>query len=251
MRISYIPYIEGRNDYDDRDDTKYAIAIHSTENDASAEGEASYAQRRTDGTGAHFYADQDSVVQSMDTRYDRAGHAGSYEGNEHAVAVEICGFSRWSREQWLRSVHWDLLGRVLADVCREYGIPIVRPAVSAMRSNPKVKGFYGHNDMRLAWGETTHTDPGPNFPWDKLFQSVAKYLLKNEVIEVACNLNAFQGAAIQYTDGRVHAMATGSDTVREDLKGGGSPVWLVQEIKRISARLDSIEKKIDALGTAQ
>lgn len=171
MRVPGIPFVQGRNDYTDHDGKKYGVAIHNTSNDASAEGEASYAQRRTDGISAHFYVDQDSVIQSLDTA-DRAGHAGSSEGNDHAIAVEITGVNGWSRATWLSRVAWAKLGAVLAAVCKHHGIPVRRVSVSEMSSNPKARGFYSHNDMRLAWGGTTHTDPGPGFPWDRLFEAV-------------------------------------------------------------------------------
>lgn len=175
MIVAGIPYIRGRNSYSDPDGAKYGIAIHNTSNDASAESEASYATRRTDGISAHFYADSDSVIQSLDTDA-RAGHAGSSNGNNHAVAVEITGINGWSRAQWLAGVAWPLLGRVLAEVCRRYGIAVRRASVAEMGANPRVRAFYGHDDMRQAWGGTTHTDPGPNFPWDRLFEAVSAAL---------------------------------------------------------------------------
>lgn len=40
-----------------------------------------------------------------------------------------------------------------------------------------------------------------------------------------------------YTDGRMEALATGRDTVRQDLKGAGSPVWAVAQLKALAATL--------------
>lgn len=171
MRVAGITFVQGRNDYPDADGRKYAIAIHATANNAPARNEAAYAQRRTDGVSAHFYVDGAEVIQSLDTAV-RAGHAGSRIGNDNAVAVEITGQNAWTRQQWIDRVAWAPLGRVLAAVCAAYGIPVQRVSVQAMKDNPKVKGFYGHNDMRLAWGGTDHTDPGPNFPWDRLLSAV-------------------------------------------------------------------------------
>ena len=172
MRIPGIPYVQGRNRYSDADGTKYGIAIHNTSNPtADAGDEASYATRRTDGISAHFYVDRTRVIQSLDTNA-RAGHAGSSEGNQNAIAVEICGTNDRSRAWWLTNVDWTELGRVLAVCCRTYGIAVRRASVAEMKSNPKVKAFYGHDDMRRAWGGTTHTDPGGNFPWDRLFAAV-------------------------------------------------------------------------------
>lgn len=171
MKVPGVPYVQGRNSYVDRDGMKYAIAIHNTSNNASDTNEASYATRRTDGVSSHFYCDKDSVTQSLDTNA-RAGHAGSSNGNENAISVEITGANGWSRETWLNNVAWGELGRVLAYVCRAYGIAVRRASVSEMQSNPRVKAFYSHDDMRRAWGGTDHTDPGPNFPWDRLFRAV-------------------------------------------------------------------------------
>lgn len=175
MRIPGIPFHQGRNDYTDTDGMHYGIAIHNTSNTASDEAESSYADHRTDGTSSHFYVDADSVIQSLDTD-DKAGHAGSREGNENAIAFEITGTNDKTREWWLTHVAWDRLGYVIAYILRhdpDYrGFEVRRASVDEMRKNPKVKAFYSHNDMRLAWGGTTHDDPGPGFPWDALFAAV-------------------------------------------------------------------------------
>lgn len=171
MRIPGVPYIQGRNSYDDKDDWKYGIAIHNTSNDASARNEAAYAQNRTDGVSAHLYVDKIEVIQSIDL-LARTGHAGSSTGNENAISVEITGVNGWSRQTWIANVNWLLLGGALAWCCTQFGITVRRASVGEMQSNPKVKAFYSHDDMRRAWGGTDHTDPGGNFPWDILFDSV-------------------------------------------------------------------------------
>jgi hypothetical protein len=179
MRVPGIPYVQGRNDYQDGDLSKHGIAIHNTSNNASDTDEASYARRRPDGVSSHFYVDANSVTQSIDTQ-DRAGHAGSTHGNDHGIAVEITGANGWSRQKWLTSVAWDKLGVALAKVIRHHwpdgSFKVRRATIAEMRNNPKVKAFYGHDDMRRAWGGTSHTDPGPNFPWDRLFAAVNKAL---------------------------------------------------------------------------
>lgn len=175
MKVPGIPYHQGKNQYTDRDGKKYGIAIHNTSNTGSDTAESMYADHRVDGISSHFYADGDSVTQSIDTDY-RVGHAGSYEGNEHAIVFEITGTNDKSREWWLANVAWAKLGYVIAYMIKNdpdlAGFQIRRASVSEMKTNPRIKAFYGHNDMRLAWGGTTHTDPGPNFPWDKLISSV-------------------------------------------------------------------------------
>jgi hypothetical protein len=128
---------------------------------------------------AHFYVDGDSVTQALDT--DRkAGHAGSAYGNNNAIAIEVTGVNAWTRGQWLERVAWNKLGAVIAYIVQhdpDYaGWQNRRASVAEMRSNPRVKALYGHDDMRQAWGGTTHTDPGPNFPWDRLIQAIGDAL---------------------------------------------------------------------------
>jgi N-acetyl-anhydromuramyl-L-alanine amidase AmpD len=175
LRVPFIPYIQGRNGYVDRDGHKYALAFHCTANDAPARAEAAYAARRTDGISSHFYVDKVEVIQSLDTDL-RAGHAGSTPGNENGICFELSGTNGKSRTWWVENINWALLGRVCAAVIREEwsdgSFRVRRATVAQMQADPRVKACYGHNDMRLAWGGTTHTDPGPNFPWDVLFDAI-------------------------------------------------------------------------------
>lgn len=221
MRITGIPYVQGRNSYSDADGTKYGVAIHNTSNTASADNEASYATRRTDGVSAHFYVDQTKVVQSLDTAA-RAGHAGSSEGNQNAVAVEIRGVNAWPRATWLDSVCWPLLGRVLADVCRAYGIQVRRATVGEMKTNPRVRAFYSHDDMRQAWGGTDHTDPGPNFPWDRLFNAVNAALSGGGEMEQSERLNPpYPGAPALAVGNALNIAVETRDGLWKDLAATG------------------------------
>lgn len=240
MRIPGVPYVQGRNNYEDSDGRKYGIAIHNTSNDASDTQEASYATRRTDGTSSHLYVDHDSVTQSLDTAA-RAGHAGSWQGNDHAISVEITGANGWTRDRWLRSVAWDKLGAALAHVIRHHwpdgSFKVRRATVTEMKSNPKVKAFYGHDDMRRAWDGTTHTDPGPNFPWDRLFQAVNNALNppkkepSMDLKEIAHAVNDFRWPA----DGKTlysHSRDA-ADAARKLLEG---QAVILAELKAIAGR---------------
>ena len=245
MRVPGIPYIQGRNDYTDNDGKKYGIAIHNTSNDASDSGEASYATRRTDGVSSHFYCDIDSVTQSIDTD-DRVGHAGSNTGNENAIAVEITGGNGMSRAWWLNNVAWNKLASVLVYVITndpDYeGFQIRRASVAEMKSNPKVKAFYGHNDMRLAWGGTTHTDPGNNFPWD-LFLTRVKTALAGDTQEdddmpfTEAQMRAFPW---QYTGRGMPGVPDGSST----LWTLGTAYSTAQEVK---AKVELIATAVNGL----
>lgn len=237
MRVPGIPFVQGRNDYADSDGLKWGIAIHNTSNDASDEGEAAYATRRTDGISAHFYCDGDSVIQSLDTA-DCAGHSGSREGNQNAIAVEITGANGWTRAQWLANVAWDQLGRVLAVVIRHHwgsSFAVRRASVAEMEANPRVKAFYGHNDMRLAWGGTTHTDPGPNFPWDRLITAVNTALTPQPIQEDDV-LTTAQDNALAEAWALSTSLRDGTPTPKAGNDAGG-PAWLVEQVTKLTAML--------------
>src|SRR5690554_1473056 len=152
--------------------TKQYIAIHCTANTASAQAENSYAKRRPDSVSSHYYVDGDNIVQSLDTDL-RAFHAGSRIGNDHAIAYEITGLTSWSRQRWLDSVAWPLLVRQIRRDMAAHNIAARRLTVEQMKAG-KLSGIVTHNDMRLAWGGTDHTDPGRNFPMDHLMRLLAE-----------------------------------------------------------------------------
>ena len=58
----------------------------------------------------------------------------------------------------------DLIAPVIRADAAKYGIPLQRRTVAELKAWQP--GITSHNDLRLAFGGTTHTDPGPNFPWD-------------------------------------------------------------------------------------
>lgn len=154
-------------------DKRY-VAIHNTANDASDVAEADYAQVRSDHVSAHYYVDADSITQSLRTEYG-ANHAGSTIGNRHAIAYEITGTNAKTRTWWLANVAWPLLARQIARDCRKHAIAARLLTVTQMRDGVTT-GIVTHDLMRQAWGGTTHTDPGPNFPMDYLIALVGAEL---------------------------------------------------------------------------
>lgn len=148
---------------------KRIIVIHNTSNDASDTNEADYAERRTDGVSSHYYVDDNSITQSLDTDW-RAWHVGSYEGNSTGISYEITGSNGKSRAWWIAHVYWrGLVQQIRADM-DVHGIAARLLTVAELRAGKS--GIVTHNQCRLAWGDTTHNDPGPNFPMDYLLEQV-------------------------------------------------------------------------------
>src|SRR5690606_20584217 len=54
-----------------------------------------------------------------------------------------------------------------------HGITPRRLTIAEMKAG-RLSGVITHNDMRLAWGGTDHTDPGPNFPMNHLLALLIK-----------------------------------------------------------------------------
>lgn len=171
------------------------IVIHTTEGSEganSAEDGAAYDQRRTDGTSAHFYIDSNSIVQCVRTT-DEA-HTARATGNDIGIHLELCGKAGQLPSQWADPVSAATVENAAA-VCRrlreDYPFPIVRLSPSQLRSG--AEGFCGHVDISNAFGESDHTDPGPNFPWARLFD-----LIEDDMAEFnQTNFNAFFAGSLE------------------------------------------------------
>lgn len=222
-RYGAVPFIGPPRSFGGWETAKTGIAIHCTANTASAEDEASYARNRTDSVSSHFYVDHDSVIQSLDTK-NLAWHAGNDQGNTRAVAIEITGQNSWSRQRWFDSVDWNGLAKLCAWICTTHNISPRRLTIAEMQIG--AAGIYTHNDMRLAWGGTDHTDPGPNFPMDYLLARVGNEL--EDDMEQTDKLTY----ATNYSDRRVGQAISDVSNLRDWLVGaapspigpGGKPV---------------------------
>lgn len=155
------------------------IFIHTTEGSEgrqSAEDGAAYDSRRTDGTSTHFFVDQDTTVQCVYT-FNEA-HATRTHGNDVGIQIEVCGRAGQTEAQWADAASAgavDQAARVCVSLRKKYGkarFPLVNLTPVGLRNG--MRGFAEHKDATLAWPEDggTHTDPGPNFPWSRLFDRI-------------------------------------------------------------------------------
>lgn len=150
------------------------IIIHTTEGHArpsAAEDGAAYDARRTDGTSTHFFHDSDSTVQCVHTA--DIAHAAHREGNRRGIHHELCTKAATTAEGWANPYHTAMLRRAARQVardCRKWGIPVRQLSVAAVKDGQR--GICGHHDVSLAFGQSTHTDPGKNFPWTEFIKLV-------------------------------------------------------------------------------
>lgn len=110
---------------------------------------------------AHYCVDDDSIVQCV-RENDIAYHA---PPNTHSLGIEHAGFARQSREQWLDPYGQRMLrlsAGLVAELLNKYDLPTEFLGPQELRDGKR--GITTHANVSKAWGQTTHTDPGPDFP---------------------------------------------------------------------------------------
>lgn len=149
------------------------IVIHDMEmpeKPDAAEVCAAYFARGERQASAHYCVDNNSAVQCVrDT--DIAFHA---PPNTGSIGIEHAGYARQQSSDWLDAYGTAMLRDVSAplvrDLCARHGIPRVWLSVGDLKQGRK--GITSHNNVSLAFGKSTHTDPGPGFPIDQFMQWV-------------------------------------------------------------------------------
>jgi N-acetyl-anhydromuramyl-L-alanine amidase AmpD len=182
--LKWIPPKSYTNDNRTKSDIKWVV-IHDTEgssNSESAENGAEYNQRRTDGTSAHYFVDNNSVVHCV-VSADRA-HTARATGNRYGIQYELCGRASWQKSTWLNDYGRAMLERAAKQVardCEKFDIPVRHLTVAQVRN--KERGLCSHWDITRAFPEDngTHTDPGPNFPWTEFLNMVRAELAPEPV----------------------------------------------------------------------
>lgn len=117
--------------------------------------------------------DSDSIVQYVPDSYVANAAPGA---NHDGIQVELAGYSKWTRAQWLepKSLATLVLG---ADACAQYAhkynIPLYQLSNAELRGGSR--GFVGHYQVSEVYRKSDHTDPGPGFPWD-LFMGMVKLM---------------------------------------------------------------------------
>lgn len=155
------------------------ITIHATcggrgfphESEAGvAQGTAAYFAKTSTQASAHYIEDVEHEEHCVpdDTV---AWHA---PPNKGSVGIEICGEATYTRDEWLSPDVRPALERAAArtrELCERFDVP--KTKIGPVELLKGWRGVVGHVDVSNAWHETTHTDPGPGFPWDVFMGLVA------------------------------------------------------------------------------
>jgi N-acetyl-anhydromuramyl-L-alanine amidase AmpD len=162
------------------------VTLHYTagsEGPTSAENGVAYDKTRTDGTSCHYFTD--SLGPALCEVHDEdTSYSALYHGNALGIHIEICGTAQ-TRAQWLDAVSRATLqttAELVAYLLKEHNLPNKRLSVAETRAawyapadqRYKYEGYNDHGTITAAYPEDggTHTDVGPNFPWDVFSQMV-------------------------------------------------------------------------------
>ena len=131
----------------------------------AAEDVARYFQNPDAGTkpSAHVTIDSDSVIQCVRDSYVANAAPGA---NHDGIQLELAGYGNQTPGQWRDKYSLALLA-IAADVAAQYSLKYDIPAIHL--SNAELlagkRGWIGHYQASEVYKKSTHTDPGPNFPW--------------------------------------------------------------------------------------
>jgi hypothetical protein len=148
-----------------------AGVVHTTEGGelpSSAEGLAQFCtQPKTSNNLAsyHAVADTDASIIPL-APYEKVPFANA-GANTDTVSIVQPGRSAQTREQWFDPNSQGMMegvARWIADTSKQFNLPIKKLTWQELRAGGR--GFVNHWDVSLAYERSTHTDCGPNYPWD-------------------------------------------------------------------------------------
>lgn len=120
---------------------------------------------------AHFVVDNVNVVNCVPI-LRRGYHCRG--GNDNSIGIEIVGYAKQTREQWLDTygiAELDNAATVAARLCVTYSLPVV--SLNADAVNRGERGITTHRVIteakKIAGG---HVDPGQHFPLDVLIDKI-------------------------------------------------------------------------------
>jgi hypothetical protein len=140
------------------------LAVHTTEGMMRAKDLRDWAGW---SGSSHASADETGVLMTPAdgfVPYDRASWT-LRSGNHWSENIELCAWARYTRAEWLaRPKLLEACAQWLADRSKARGIPLVKLTPAQYRAGQS--GVIGHVDHTIGYSDGSHTDPGPNFPYD-------------------------------------------------------------------------------------
>lgn len=180
MKPDFNEYWVGSPSYHSRGGTKIDLfLLHTQEGPGNADSLAQFLANPANQVSYHYTVSEDyndhgvTVCDVVDTDYCSWS---VLSANPRAINLCFAGSSvNWSRDQWLaQSRAIDVAAYIAVQDCKKYGIP-VKVLAPPYKSAPP--GISDHKYVTQYLGDGSHTDVGPNFPWDVFTACLTKWAL--------------------------------------------------------------------------
>lgn len=146
------------------------VVIHSTEGD-TAQGAAAWFENPLSGGSANLVVDDFHCYRTVP---DLVVPWAAPPLNTQGFHIEIAGYARWSRQQWLvRPTRLHRAAYKAALRCKRYGIPVRQVGWLGLKLGRQ--GICSHNAVSKAWHLSDHHDPGDGFPWREFIDWTRSY----------------------------------------------------------------------------
>ncbi len=145
--------------------------------DTNAEALMNYCATTSRQCSWHYAGDSDSITQSVKEE-DTAWHGGGGGVNDRSIGIELSGYTAQTTDEWHDEYSQKMLRLVaalVADICRRREIPVRKLDADQLKAGER-GGICGHNDLRLAFGQTTHHDPGKYFDFEEFLSMVLEHM---------------------------------------------------------------------------
>lgn len=176
-RPDYNEYAMWSPNRQDRTGTKLDLfLLHTQEGNGSADSLARYLGDPANEVSYHYTVSQaaDGGVTVCDVVDTEDASWSVLSANNRSINLCFAGSrASWTRDQWLTQVKAiDVAAYLAVADCRKYGIT---PRVITPPNYVPPPGISDHRYVTDYLRDGTHTDVGPNFPWDVFTASVHRY----------------------------------------------------------------------------
>lgn len=173
-----IAFNQAKNYYPGRRRPIDRICLHDMESvrtKTTAENVASwFAGADAPMASTHYNIDCDSIVQSV---HDEDTAFGAKGMNADAIHIELAGRASQSSVEWSDDYSTAMLGlaaQLVYSLCEKWDVP--KKFVDAAGLLRGERGITTHAEVTKAFKQSTHTDPGPNFPIAAFIASVNRII---------------------------------------------------------------------------
>jgi hypothetical protein len=171
MPVGQMPWIASRNFTNASRPRADLVVIHSTEGGrkkGAARAVAGwFGGKQAPKASSHYVVDDDEViacVKEEDVAWAAPG------ANKTGIQIEVCGYAKYTAEEWLSGNLLQRVAGLVADICRRHQIPAEKIGPAELLAGRR--GITGHVDASKAWKKSSHFDPGVHFPWPEFIEMV-------------------------------------------------------------------------------